>query len=388
MPQMPPQRHNRGTPPVQPEKGRNEQHHEPRIQNRWIRASLMVLVTVAGCIFIAVFAMQSANDLFGLNQSDNLIEIEIPEGATLADISTILGRYDVINHPITFRFYTELRFSDAVLHPGSYVLNSNMGYNEIIAALRAGNQIAQTVRLTFYEGETIWDIAHRLEENGVVNARVFVDYLNTADFPFEFMNAMPDDPHRFHRLEGYLFPDTYDFFIGENVGSVARKFLNNFNNRITEDLRDRMLYLNLTLDELITLASIIQREAGHREDMHVVSSVFHNRLNNPATFPRLQADVTILYVEANIRPFLLQDDQDMYDAYNTYVRTGLPVGPISNPGMDAILAALHPSDTNYFFFVTDIYGNFFYSETLAQHLSYVSVAMADGGAQGVGTIQN
>jgi UPF0755 protein len=167
-----------------------------------------------------------------------------------------------------------------------------MGYDQIFTLLKRGIWRPQTVMLTFIEGMTLGEIADILEQNGVVARDVFVDYLNTADLDYLFMEGIPDDPLRFHRLEGYIFPDTYEFYVPERVASVAKKFLDNFDRRISADMHRRMEALDMTLDEVITLASIIQKEAGHPGHKRRVSSVFHNRLNNPALYPRLESDVS------------------------------------------------------------------------------------------------
>mgnify|MGYP000205498316 FL=1 len=121
------------------------------------------------------------------------------------------------------------------------------------------------------------------------------------------------------------------------------------------------------LDNLITLASIIQKEATDLENMKMVSSVFHNRLNNSSTYPYLQSDATTNYIRDDIRSFMTQDNQEMYDAYDTTKVVGLPVGPICNPGMDAIEAAIHPADTNYYYFVSDDAGTYYFAATLEEH---------------------
>jgi len=352
----------------------------PKIRNRWFTAMVMVASTLVFCVLLSLFLVQSAFDLFGLNQADQAIEVTIPQGAGISDVVRILGQTGVVNRPMTFRLYMNFRSVESEsLLPGNYVFNSRMSYDEIIRALMTGRTAREVVRLTFIEGWTLLQIANFLEENRVVNAEVFIEYLNTTDFGFEFFNLIDPHPMRFHMLEGYLFPDTYDFYIGENVSSVARKFLRNFNDRVMtpQNLR-RMEERGLTVDETITLASIIQREAGPIDDMRLVSSVFHNRLNSP-NFPRLQSDVTIMYVESDIRPRLAEVNQELFDAYNTYVIEGLPVGPVCNPGMDAIHAALFPESTNFFFFVTDVNGDFFYATTYERHRQNIALAEAAGG---------
>lgn len=360
-----------------------------RSENRWFRAIIMVLATVVGCVFLALFLLGSAYDMFGLNQPDMLIEVTIPEDAKISEISKILKDKGVVSQPLTFRLYLGYKVKDEPLKGGDYVFNSNLSYNEMIIALRSGYTEREEVRITFPEGLTLWEIAAKLEENKVCSAQAFVDYLNNdAEYPYEFFGAIEDDPLRYHKLEGYIFPDTYDFYIGENVSNVARKFIKNFNDKMTPDLLDRMQDLNLTIDQTITLASVIQKEAGESDDMRLVSSVFHNRLNDSGNFPSLESDVTIFYVEENIKPYVQLANQRMYDAYNTYVREGLPVGPISNPGMDAINAALYPeeTETKFYFFVTDKNMEFYYAGTMADHLKNIEIAKAAGGeAHGIGT---
>jgi len=269
-----------------------------------------------------------------------------------------------------------------------------MGYDQILMLLRRGVHRDTIIRLTFHEGMTLNDIANVLDYRGVVARDVFIQHLNTAELDYEFIHNLPsDEAHlRFHRLEGYIFPDTYDFYVPERVDSVVRKFLDNFDRRLTSDMYRRMDDLGMTLDEVIILASIIQREADTPGNMRRVSSVFHNRLNNPNMFPRLEADVTIKYVENDIRDYLDEINQEMFDAYNTYVRVGLPVGPIANPGLEAIMAALYPAETNFFFFITDHNMEFHFAETLWQHEENIRIwqaaaeaAEATEGIQGVGT---
>lgn len=347
-----------------------------RSENRWGRAILMVLATVMFCGFLALFILQSALDMFGLNQEDQMIEVNIPEEPSLSQISSILSKSGIIDQGITFQLYASIK-QDEQYYGGDYVFNVNMGYDEILSKLRTKTVENATVTITFVEGVNVYEIAQQLEDEGVCNADEFLEIMETADFGYEFMDQLPEDGIRFRRLEGYLFPDTYEFYVGENVESVARRFLSNFSSKITTQMSNRMRDLNLTLDETITLASIIQKEAGgvHGiDEMKRVSSVFHNRLNLAEAYPKLQSDVTREYVNRFIKPFLDFTDQELYDAYNTYACDGLPAGPICNPSADAIEAALYPADSNYYFFVTDVKEQFYYSETADEHYQKVITA--------------
>lgn len=342
--------------------------------------SVLLVLGVSG--FLAFFAISSATDLLAFGKEDKQIEVTIENGMSVNQISQLLGEKGVVGQPVTFRLYAALRKKDNGFQAGSYVFNSNMSYDRILTALRSGDIIKEEVTITFYEGMTLRDMAAALEENKVCSAKDFIDYTQSSDLSYEFIDMMPNNDLRFYRLEGYLFPDTYDFYVGENVQSVAKKFLKNFQSRIMPDIYPKIQDAGMTLDEVITLASIIQKEAGNPDEMAMVSSVFHNRIDDPgAGLPKLQSDVTIFYVEDDIKPYQSRTTQEVYDAYNTYVRQGLPVGPICSPGLDAIKAAINPEDSQYYFFVTDINGKYYYSKTLDEHYANVRKAAAAGGAK-------
>jgi UPF0755 protein len=348
----------------------------------------MVAAALGACIFLSIFVLQSASDLFGLNQPDEDIPVTVPEGSTVAEVSGLLREAGVVDQPLTFRLYFGFNdVKDEEMQPGSYIFNSNMSYEELMIALRAGRTSKEEKRLTFTEGMTLLEIATQLEEEGICGADELMGYLDAEDFAYEFYGAIDDNPLRYHKLEGYIFPDTYDFYMGENVDSVARKFLRNMNEKLTPDLLSRMQNMNMSIDETLTLASIIQKEAGNPDDMRLVSSVFHNRLDSGESFPNLESDVTILYVESDIKPRETLTNQAMYDSYNTYVCEGLPAGPISNPGINAITAALYPEQTDipYYFFVTDAEMEFYYAATAQQHYDNIETAAQIGEYHGTGT---
>ncbi len=228
-----------------------------------------------------------------------------------------------------------------------------------------------TVRVTFPEGYTAKQIAERLEENGVCSAKDFMellqgDYYTTLSYGF--IPSIKNEEDKAFVLEGYIFPDTYDFYKGESAANALSRFLRNTDARLTEEFSLRAEELGYTMDEIITLASIIQEEAGDSKEMPLVSSVLHNRINSPE-YGRLQCDVTINYVNDCITdsPYISGDTKKYAELYNTYKCIGLPAGPICNPGLDAIKAALYPADTDYFFFVTDKDWNYYYAETYKEH---------------------
>lgn len=227
---------------------------------------------------------------------------------------------------------------------------------------------SNTVTVMFPEGSTVSQIALLLEENGVCSASDFMaeadNPLNLEGFSFEIPN--PDE--RSFLLEGYLFPDTYEFYKNESASSAIRRFLKNTESKLTEEIRTECDKLGFTLDEILTLASIIQEEAGNPAEMDKVSSVLHNRLQSKK-YPRLQCDVATFYLRDYVKPYV---DEARYEEltalYNTYKCDGLPAGPITNSGIDAVKAALFPEKTDWYYFVTDSDGVYYYAETWSEHL--------------------
>lgn len=316
----------------------------------------------------AGYGLHTWADYSGSFQSSGEVTVTIASGSSGRQIAAQLAESGIVSHPNVFYYYIRLNGSGANLKPGSYALRSDMSYQEIVEVLSAGSQREDVVRVTFPEGLSLREIADRLEEKGVCPADEFLEYLDTADLSeYDFVAELPDDD-RYHRLEGYIFPDTYDFYLGEAPASVAARFLDRFEQVVDEEIRDRAQEMGMTIDEVVTLASVIQAECSYPSEMANVSGVFHNRLNDPANYPKLQSDVTIFYIRDEILPYAGSDTKDFYDQlYNTYVHNGLPVGPICCPGEDALHAALYPAEHDYYYFITDKESNFLYAETLAEH---------------------
>lgn len=364
---------------------------KPRV-NRWVKALVIVACIIFLAGFLAMFVLQSASDLFGLNKPDQIVELTIPEGSSLNEITKLLEQNGIILKPLTFKLYAGLKDYASSFKPGDYTFNTNMSYDEIMGRLLRGNPKANTVSVTFPEGYTLRQIAAKLEENDVCSAEDFIAATQDGEFDYDFMEKLPDDELRFRRLEGYLFPDTYDFYIGENAKSVVNRFLSTFESKLTDEMYTQMKEMNMTLDETITLASIIQKETGGGtsdeaiENMRLVSSVFHNRMRLPQVYPKLQSDVTYQYYDNEIERYLDKHSEELYNAYSTYRREGLPVGPICNPSLEAIEAALSPADTGYYFFLSDSKGQLYYAETLEEHDRNVANVLLRGEtAHGVDT---
>ncbi len=264
-------------------------------------------------------------------------------------------------------------------------------YDDLIASLSV-YAAAESTRLTFPEGTTAIAIAQQMEKAGLCTAEEFLTEANEGDFSaFTFWQYVPTDeeaPGRFMKCEGYLFPDTYEFLNDGTVHDYVATFYARFDQMITDEIYDSLEEQGMTLHQLITLASFVQEEAGNDQDSNV-AQVFRNRLAEGSPYPRLESNVSS-YIQSDqdnnylwnwVAPWYGgwdQIPQEIIDAYDTYSRNGLPAGPVSNPGLDAIRAALDPQPDeeakDAYFFVTDLTGHYYYAQTLAQHQANVRTA--------------
>lgn len=360
--------------PFRPEPVHNNPEARPRKKrkkHRGISALIMIIVIIAVSVLLSSLLIVYGQDLLGINSDSSTKIVTIPQGASMDEIAETLEANDIIAKPDFFVFIAGMSDKDTDIKPGDHELRPDMAYETILSELVSDPlDSALSVNITFPEGIRLVDAAELLEENNVCDSEEFMDYFNNdAKFGFAYEEYLPSfQDEKFYHMEGYLFPDTYTFYQEMNVELVCQKILSNFNSKILPEYYDRMEALDMTLDETIALASMIQAEAGNTEQMATISSVFWNRLNNASEYPLLQSDPTTKYVEEVIKPHSQSYNQALYDSYDTYTCTGLPAGPICNPGSDAIYAALYPANTSYYYFYSNIdTKETFFAETLEEH---------------------
>ncbi|MDE5770547.1 MAG: endolytic transglycosylase MltG [Ruminococcus sp.] len=329
------------------------------------------IFAVSVCLSLVIIAF--GRDMLGIGKSENTHLIVIPEGATTEEISILLKDEGIIKSPECFQLFSRLRKSDSLYIAGEHFVRPNMAYETIINELTSIDEEneQETVEVTFPEGSTLFESAQILEENGICSADDFIFYFNSGGLGFDFENKLPTDATlKFYKMEGYLFPDTYFFYENMEPEQVCQKIYLNFDNKMTDERYARMESLGLSLDQLITFASIVQKEAANTDTMTLVASVFWNRLRNADVFPLLQSDPTSNYAEF-VKAKMDVYDKTVVDAYDTYVGPGLPPGAICNPGIEAIDAVLEAFESNYFYFIANIYtGQTYFSETLDEHYMY------------------
>ena len=340
-----------------------------RGHGRFIFGLLFSVIVISISILAAAVILKCAKEFLGIGKSDIEIVVDIPMNSSTLDIAEQLYNEGIIADTDLFRLFSKLKGADGTFIAGTHKVSPKMDYATLVETLQeeAENQ-RETADVVFPEGITIIEAAARLEEKGVCNAEDFIAVFNTSSFGFDFEENIKISAMKFYKMEGYLFPDTYQFYLEEDPRIVAKKIYKNFEARITPDLYGRMEDLDMELEEVLTLASIVQAEAANTKDMKKVASVFYNRLNNPNEYPLLQSDPTTNYVEKVIIPYSEVQTEKINIAYDTYKGAGLTPGPICNPGLDAINAVLYPAETEYYYFCSNLEtGEFFYAETLEEH---------------------
>ena len=296
-------------------------------------------------------------------KTDGTVQTVIVEaGSGTAQIAESLYEADMIQHPFWFRVFSKLGGHDGTYQHGEYRLSQQGGYAYYYRVLKHA-PVTEEVKVTIPEGFELWQIVNRLEEAGLINRERFYDLVENGDFDYDFVKHLPK---RENRLEGYLFPDTYLFSPDEGEASIINKMLARFDEVYTEEYRNRAKELSMTDDEIITLASVIEREALGDVDRKLVAGVFHNRLHS-SSFPYLQSCATVQYILKERKAVLSVADTQIESPYNTYINPGLPVGPIASPGQEAIEAALYPEETDYLFFVLDSTGQHRFAKTYDEH---------------------
>lgn len=352
-------------------------------KNRLTRLALSLAIIAFFSVIFCVYGIGCINDILALNRDDTAVEVTISDGMSDSEVISILKKKDLIKNKLFCNMFIKLihitddpKYEGGDYVTGVYTLSADMGLEKMLSTVQSDFTLSETIQLTFPEGWTVDQIAQKLETNEVCSASSFITTLQSVDFSEEypFLKDLTSKEERFRALEGYLYPDTYDFYLGENASSVVRRFLDNFKAKWIDSYAEAAKERNMTVDEIMTVASILQKEAANTSQMSTISSILYNRLNS-SNFQWLQCDSTETYLLETIKPTLTSSTEDtekyiryrdLYDTYSTECK-GLPLGPICNPGDSAIYAALHPDDTSYFYFRHDDDGEIYYASTFAEH---------------------
>lgn len=281
------------------------------------------------------------------------VEVTIPDEASILDVAGILKDAGLISNEYTFVLQATLNGTKNLIMPGTYELNNNMKTGDIMDALQSTTarkeSKADHLEVTIPEGLSLGQIAHKFESLDMFTAEEFLEECANGDYPYDFLEQIPEDGDRAGRMEGYLFPDTYFFTLTPNPREVIKKMLNRFDEIFDEDTRASAEARGLTIDQTIIIASIIEKETLINSERPQVADVIYNRMEQNMPLDMVS---TVLYALDKRRDRLAPDDLEIDSPYNTFKREGLPPGPISCPGKEAIDAALEPSGTDALWLVT------------------------------------
>lgn len=325
---------------------------------------------------------ESQMETMGVNTPDAIM-IVIKSGSDTTDIADLLSENGVIKNTFAYKFMSKINGFDGQYKSGTHFVKADMSYDEIMYLL---TREPQTVKVTFPEGLTYREVKAKLVEAGVLFDETVLDKMvnNPSQFlEYAFVTQIPLNEDREWLLQGYLFPDTYEFDMNTTEESIIRTFLDNAKAHLTNEIYERAEAIGMTVDQVITLAAVIEKEAGRADEMDLIAGVFMNRLNaaNHGTGKRLESDATINYIKKEMgltaSLTITNEDKSVESGYNTYLNPGLPVGPICSPGMDAITSVLYPAKHNYYYFVSknDETGSSAFATTQDQHFNNVNQYM-------------
>jgi len=321
---------------------------------------LCISLVVASVMWMATI------DVLGFASEDENVNVYVPVDFTMEGITDMLYEAGLIRYKALFNIYANYSNADEKIAPGSYVLNKSFDYRALVQGMtaRAGVRVETTV--TIPEGFTLAQIFNLLENEEVCTAAELWDAATYHDFSFYFLDK--ETLGNRLRLEGFLFPDTYNFYKGSTPVQALTRMLREFDRKFTEQFMERADLLGYTVREIIIIASMIEREAGDDEERPRIAAVIFNRLHSP-NFSFLEIDATIHYIIAMTgTPFSTQLDNE----FNTYMYPGLPPGPISNPGIMSIRAALYPMSTNEYYYALNKSGTHNFFRNYTDHVNFVN----------------
>lgn len=327
---------------------------------KWTAIAVVAAVLLGAGLFLA-FGTSHTIERSDRDAGENIYMVVKP-GTTASEISDRLMQRGVIDSRLRFWWLMKLQGDASKFKTGTYAFTPHMDEQAVLDKLVAGD--TTVVKFTIPEGFGIKEIAKRLADEGLVDEQEFL--AEAKDFaPYDYMKKRPNVRYA---AEGYLFPDTYVIHSDVSAEGIMKMMAEDFDTRLTPALRQQAAAKGLSIHDLITLASLVEKEARYDEDRPIIAQVFFKRLQMGMP---LQSDTTLQYLMAGPKEDVSIEDTKIDSPYNTYQHEGLPPGPIASPGMKSILAVLNPANTDYLYFVADRQGHNHYSQTYDEHLAIV-----------------
>ncbi len=354
----------------------------------WIGLVLAIGISLGRVLWVC------AEDVLAFNRQDNVVTVTIEEEDDMETVAKKLHEAGLVRYPKLFGLYADLSHAEEKISAGTHNLNTIYDYHALVSAMTHYDSAREVVTLTIPEGYNSYQIFRLLEDKGVCSAEDLGKWAAEGELDdYWFLENV--DRGTPNCLEGFLFPDTYDFYVEDDADRVIGKLLSNFNTRFTDRLREDLDELNdrlasmwyshgygddyvsehaFNIQRLLTVASLVEKETSSVQEGYTIASVFYNRITDLGSYPFLNSDAALYYALGGLTDReLTADDMAIDSPYNTYTNIGLPPTPIANPSLNSIYAALYPDDTNYHYFVYDSdIGETHFSESLWEHENYIA----------------
>lgn len=340
---------------------------------------IYIAVVIILGVLLGVFLVSAINDVFAFSKDTSEIEVTITdEEMTVTDLANLLHENGLIKYEKLFKLYVNVKNHGVItIQKGTFKLSPSFNYDKMLSALNPVPE-RKVVRITFPEGITVDEMIDVFVSNGIGTKEGFVDAINNADFEgYWFLEGLETTEDRYYRLEGYLYPDTYDFYTTTSETAALKKLLNNFKKKFSEKYLERIDELGITVDQAVIIASMIEKETLREYDYVYVSAVFNNRRKS-SKFPKFESDATVQYLLEHLygerHEELTEEDILIDNPYNTRLYDGFPPGPICNPSLNALKAAIYPDeDCGYYYFAADIDGDCLFAKTYSEHQKNVAI---------------
>lgn len=353
----------------EPERPHNRRRRHKRFLSGWKYALFVGLTSM----LLAGVGWLLINDFCAFSKADITATVQVTADDDLSSVANKLHDAGLVQYKWFFKFFGGIANANDKIGIGSYKLSSEMDYMALINAMHnsSGGMNTDTVRITIPEGYTVQQIIALLAKNGVNTEESLTEAAQTATFSYDFIDNSSRD---ISRLEGYLFPDTYDFYVNEKPESALRRLIANFTTKMDEDLMNEVEASGHSLKEIVTVASLIEKETAGN-DQKTIASVIYNRLadtGSHGTYGMLQVDASLLYALPGHEGAITNDDKKVDSKYNLYKYAGLPPTPIANPGLASLKAALEPESTGYYFYALGKDGTHHFAVTLQEHNNFIN----------------
>ena len=355
---------------------RRKRRRSRRHKNSGCAGTMVYVIAVVGAsLVISLAAIFTANDVFAFVKDNAMQQFYVSENTKLANLAKDLDKQGIINYGTVFKAYLAVKgdSADDVL-AGEYQLNPSMDYGQIIDKL-TNSSSSDTLQITIPEGYSVAQVRQLLLDNHVCTADALDKVLNQYPFKHDFLQD--EKPVEEGWLEGYLFPDTYEIYKGNgSVVDTVNKMLNNFATRYDSEITDGANELGRSMHDIVTVASLVEREAQRDDERARIAGVIYNRLNNSSEFPYLQVDASVLYGLGRTSGKLTDEDLKSDSPYNLYTKEGLPPGPICNPGYASLYAASHPESHDYYYYVAMPDGSHLFASSYEEHQRNIATSNA------------